>query len=673
MAAVYYGAASLGLSPPVVSPAPQVSVVWPASGVAIAAVALFGLRIWPAIALGAFIANWHRSPVAVATGIAVGNTLEAVVGGWLLRRMNFQVGLNRLRDALGLIGLAAVAATAVSATIGVTTLCASGIYGWQFYRHLWVFWWMGDAVGVIVVAPALLLLAARPRIHWDRKRIAEAAAVAAAVVAIGLAVFLPRYRLVSDFPFVYAIFLAVIWAALRFGPPGAVLATLVSTSIGLAGTLLERGPFAIAMGHDSLVLLQSFVGTVAASGLLIASATAERQQALEAMLSLNQTLEVRVADRSAELERRAGQLRALAAQLSQVEQRERRRLATLLHDQLQQTLIAANLHVDQLRRKPLSGETQAGLGAIGELLQQAIGASRSLAVELSPPVLHEAGLVPALRWLARQVETQYGLQVEVEAEEAQPVLDDDVATFVFQAVRELLLNVIQHGGTEKASIAVSAAPANRLRVSVTDRGLGFDPALTASGRPDRFGLLSIRERLEQLGGEFALEAAPRQGVRVTLNVPLPDETADLLAGLPTPRAAVEGTALSVGRPQADGIRVMLVDDHRIVREGLRLLLENQTGIEIVGEAADGEEALDVLSRVEPDVVLMDVNMPRMNGVECTRRIKRERPDVAVIALSFHQEQDIAESMREAGAESYVRKDGPPDELCRAIRAVRTAG
>ena len=111
--------------------------------------------------------------------------------------------------------------------------------------------------------------------------------------------------------------------------------------------------------------------------------------------------------------------------------------------------------------------------------------------------------------------------------------------------------------------------------------------------------------------------------------------------------------------------------------GLGLKIVGGAGADVfagaVGEAADGEEALDVLGRVRPDVVLMDINMPRMNGIECTRRIKQERPDVAVIGLSFHQEQDIAESMRDAGAESYVRKDGPPDELCRAIRAVRSAG
>ena len=116
-------------------------------------------------------------------------------------------------------------------------------------------------------------------------------------------------------------------------------------------------------------------------------------------------------------------------------------------------------------------------------------------------------------------------------------------------------------------------------------------------------------------------------------------------------------------------RVMVVDDHRIVREGLSVLLGTQPDMEIVGEAEDGEEALEAARRLHPDVVIMDINMPRVSGVEATRRIKREMPSVGIVALSMHGEEEIVAAMRSAGADSYVAKGGPADELWAAIRSL----
>ncbi len=181
LAAVYFGAAKLGLSLAFV--AEQVSAVWPPTGIALAAVLLWGYRVWPGIALGAFLANaTANEPIATACGIALGNTLEALVGTWLLRWLvDFDNALERLRDALGLMLLAAGLATMVSATIGVTSLCLGGVnlpalqrtIEWSDFVSLWWVWWLGDAMGALVVAPVLLTWAAG-RTHWSRPRLAEA-------------------------------------------------------------------------------------------------------------------------------------------------------------------------------------------------------------------------------------------------------------------------------------------------------------------------------------------------------------------------------------------------------------------------------------------------------------------------------------------------------------------
>jgi DNA-binding NarL/FixJ family response regulator len=113
--------------------------------------------------------------------------------------------------------------------------------------------------------------------------------------------------------------------------------------------------------------------------------------------------------------------------------------------------------------------------------------------------------------------------------------------------------------------------------------------------------------------------------------------------------------------------VLLADDHRIVREGLRSLLSDKPDVEIVGEAAHGREAVDLALRLEPDVVIMDVAMPLIDGDEATRQIKAHLPKTRVIALSTYNEPETIGKMYQAGAENYVLKTASSDELLAAIR------
>lgn len=116
------------------------------------------------------------------------------------------------------------------------------------------------------------------------------------------------------------------------------------------------------------------------------------------------------------------------------------------------------------------------------------------------------------------------------------------------------------------------------------------------------------------------------------------------------------------------VRVLLVDDHQMMREGLKALLANKPDIEVVGEAPDGRMALDLVRTLAPDVVVMDVGMPDLNGVEATRRIKNEHERVKVIALSTHTDKRYVHHMLEAGASGYILKIAAHEELVRAVRA-----
>ena len=117
------------------------------------------------------------------------------------------------------------------------------------------------------------------------------------------------------------------------------------------------------------------------------------------------------------------------------------------------------------------------------------------------------------------------------------------------------------------------------------------------------------------------------------------------------------------------IRLMLVDDHDVVRAGLKSFLESQAGLIVVGEARTGEEAISSTLEVRPDVVIMDITMPEMSGLEATKRLKAVYPDCQVLALTVHQEKQYFFEMLAAGATGYVTKQAAPEELVAAIRSV----
>jgi PAS domain S-box-containing protein len=282
LAAVYFGAAKVSLTMAFV--AEQVTAVWPPTGIALAALLLFGYRAWPGIALGAFLANaTTNAPLPTAAGIALGNTLEALVGAWLLRRLvPFDPALGRVQDVLSLVVLAAGVSTMVSATLGAASLCLGGVKPWTAFPTLWGVWWLGDALGDLVVAPLLLTWAGWRRLPWRPRRVAEAGALLLGLVAVSLLVFAGPTALFSLAPLACTVFPFVIWAALRFGPPVATLTTSVASGMAIWGTLGGYGPFAAPTPHQSLILVQVFMGVVAVTTLVLAAVTLERERAKEA-------------------------------------------------------------------------------------------------------------------------------------------------------------------------------------------------------------------------------------------------------------------------------------------------------------------------------------------------------------------------------------------------------
>jgi len=277
---MYVAVARLGLQLDPVSR--FATFVWPPTGLSLAALLLFGRRVWPGIALGALVANlWNGAPIPLAAGIALGNTLEAVVGAYALSRIpGFRLGVDRLVDALGLVGVA-LTSTVVSATIGVTSLYAAGVMPGTQCFPTWLVWWQGDLLGDLVVAPFLLTWAAAPWYRSTRPRAAEAAALGAALIGASLLLLggdSTDVTGLSAFRQPTTLLPLLIWAALRFGTQGATAATLLVSSVAVWSTTIGRGPFIRPELHQSLAVLQGFMSVVAVTFLVLGALTAERRR-----------------------------------------------------------------------------------------------------------------------------------------------------------------------------------------------------------------------------------------------------------------------------------------------------------------------------------------------------------------------------------------------------------
>lgn len=278
LAGVYFGTGKIGLMLAFVHP--SATAVWAPTGIALAAFLTLGYRVWPGIFLGAFLVNvTTEGSVATSMGIAVGNTLEGLVGAYLVNRFaNGRYPFDRPQDIFRFVALAGMLSTTVSATFGVTSLSLGGFAGWADYGSIWFTWWLGDAVGALVVASVLLLWSANPRVQWNRRQVVEAALLLLSMLLVGLVVFGGFFPSdTTNYPLAFLCIPFLIWAAFRFGQREAATATLVLSGIAIWGTLGGFGPFAWQSPNESLLLLQAFIGVVAVMAIALAATVSERR------------------------------------------------------------------------------------------------------------------------------------------------------------------------------------------------------------------------------------------------------------------------------------------------------------------------------------------------------------------------------------------------------------
>jgi two-component system, NarL family, sensor kinase len=332
--------------------------------------------------------------------------------------------------------------------------------------------------------------------------------------------------------------------------------------------------------------------------------------------------------------RLARRLRRAQQQRESATADERRRIASDLHDGVVQDLAGVSYSLNAAaNRAPeqLAGDLRDAASRTRSALRQL----RTLLVAIHPPNLRSAGLAAALRDRLAPLEAA-GVATTLDVPEE---LDVGVETeqLLFRAASEAVRNVERHSRASHVSVRVEPGD-GRVRLEVADDGVGFETADRDRRHSEgHLGLSLLEDVAERAGREAARRVvAGRRHVGDTRGVQV--------------------------------IRLLIADDHAVVRTGLTQLLSAVDDVELVGAATDGEQAVALSAELAPDVVLMDLEMPALDGIEATRRIKEAQPEVAVVILTSFSDRERILRALDAGAAGYLLKDAEPDELTRAVRA-----
>lgn len=651
---VYFAAGKFGLAN-FATIHPSAAAVWLPTGIALAALLLGGLRLTPAVFAGAFLVNVTTSGwIGSSVGVALGNTLEAVLGATLVVR--FAGGCAAFSSATGLLkftALAGLLSTTVSASIGVVSLLLGGQAPEVDSPAIWFTWWLGDAAGAVLVTPLIVLWwTNRAWAGWTARKAGEAVLLLAVIGFVGSMTFF--HPALVRYPLTFLCLAPLVWAALRFGPREIATALAVLAAVATTATAAGRGPFAIGAPNQSLLVLQAFLVLIAMTALPMAALTVERRALLE--------------------RERAARAEADAASRAKDEF-----LAILSHE-LRNPLAAISTAAAVLDTGARGGDHAAPLVAsirrqsqhLARLIDDLLDIGRMTANKLilrKEPV--ELG--DAVRRCVDVLATTRGLpNGRIELALASVWIDADPVR-IAQIVENLIGNALKHTPVGK-----------RIRVAVRDLGAVAELCVEDEGLGIRRELLPhVFEPFTQ-GHQGLDRSAGGLGLGLTLArrlTELHDGTIEARSGgadrgsafivrFPsrTPPVAAPVAGASEARSGARPHRLLIVEDNVDARQTLRALLE-ALGHE-VHEAGDGEAGVALALELRPDLVFVDIGLPRVDGYEVARRLRAEKLTSRLVALTGYGRDVDLQCAKDAGFDSHLLKPASLEQLKSAIAAVR---
>lgn len=364
---------------------------------------------------------------------------------------------------------------------------------------------------------------------------------------------------------------------------------------------------------------------------IVFSDITERRKSDQELIALNNQLTLEVAQRTADLS-------ALTAQVQQVAEAEKASIARELHDELGSTLVGISMELGRLGGNIAAPELLRDLSDIRELVANASRITRGVINQLYPTVLDNSGLGAAIEWLAKEFTKHSGIDVELHLPEQQIDMENTFSLAAYRITQECLTNIAKHAAASRVDIEVRCRD-GFLDLTVHDNGRGLPDGI----KTGRHGIFGMIERARYLGG--AMEVGSRDGNGTTAHLCLP------LASIRAKHRK----------------KVLVVDDHAIVRDALRQLLDSQTDdFSVEGEAADGKAAIQMAVEGAWDIVLLDISLPKKNGIKVLEEIKTAKSELPVIMLSSHALEEYGQIALDKGASGYVEK-GETSKLVETMR------
>ena len=359
-------------------------------------------------------------------------------------------------------------------------------------------------------------------------------------------------------------------------------------------------------------------------------------------------------------------MNSLSARVLELQDEERRRLARDLHDTVGQEIVVVLMTLDTIARtwdKPDPSARKNLLEAVA-WLRKVESEIRTFSYLLHPPLLDDMGLASALSWYTEGFSKRSGISVQFSVPDNLPRLSLQAETALFRITQESLSNVIRHSRSKQAWVRI-ALEQHCLKLSVRDEGRGFDQTAHTGSAPSGVGIEGMRGRLRSLGGNLDMQSGPH-GTEVVASVPLRDSDATSSDSVRARRH--EGRE---SEQAASGLakRILIVDDHEIARKGIRFLLNEEDDLEICGEAQDGLEAFEKVQRLNPDLVILDLNMPGGGGFSAANRIRNAGLTPKILIYTTHTFPGLERIARAADCDGFVVKANATQDLIRGIRAV----
>jgi two-component system, NarL family, sensor kinase len=370
-------------------------------------------------------------------------------------------------------------------------------------------------------------------------------------------------------------------------------------------------------------------------------------------------------------------LRQLSARLLKLQDEERRHIARDLHDITGQKLAAQSMALAKVLNRKAAGldqESQHLLVECVTLSNQVSDEIRTLSYLLHPPLLDELGLSSAVRWYAEGYERRTGIKVEVKIPLDFGRLSPDVEVALFRVIQESLSNVQRYSESPRAYVRLKRSSSDEIQVQIGDFGKGIHPATlntsTHTAAPLGVGIQGMRERMRQLGGKLEITSRLKHGTLVTATLPMlhpqANPSAESMTNTTVESATNRGTDTPTPGRDTPRKQILIADDHEMLRRGIRNALEDRQDWQICGEAVDGQETVNKVNTLRPDLVILDINMPVLNGLAAVRQILRNRPQTKIVIFTVHDSEQTLKEIQAAGAHAYVSKNDASDALLRVV-------